>query len=357
MTLEQLRVFVCVAECEHMTRAAETLNLTQSATSAAIAALEERHGVKLFDRIGRRIALTGAGRAFLIEARAVLARAATAEQTLADLAGLNTGELILAASQTIGSYWLPARIAQFRAAYPGVMIKLRIGNTRKVAALASAGDVDLAFAEGEVSDPGLAVSPIGGDVLVIVAAPKARGLLDGLDVELDDGGALGGARKGIGYALRFRSGADSVRRRCRKKTFRAGVALERSDPRRSRSWRGTRYHVASCRRRLDQGRFADRFAASPTAPRLLPPASQAALRVAGFARLLGSDRELRRDCQRKRCRRAVTPSRPAMGRGFGSRSNAQCAGRARSRSVQMITANCAAPIKTAIERFTPLQSE
>ena len=181
MTLEQLRVFVCVAECEHMTRAAQTLNLTQSATSAAIAALEERHGVKLFDRIGRRIALTGAGRAFLGEARAILARAATAEQRLADLAGLNTGELVLAASQTIGSYWLPPRIAQFRATYPGLTIKLRIGNTQKVAALASAGDVDLAFAEGEVSDPALAVSPIGGDELVIVAAPKARGLLDGLD--------------------------------------------------------------------------------------------------------------------------------------------------------------------------------
>ena len=181
MTLEQLRVFVCVAECEHMTRAAQTLNLTQSATSAAIAALEERHGVKLFDRIGRRIALTGAGRAFLGEARAILARAATAEQRLADLAGLNTGELVLAASQTIGSYWLPPRIAQFRATYPGLTIKLRIGNTRKVAELAGAGDVDLAFAEGEVSDPALAISPIGGDELVIVAAPKARGLLDGLD--------------------------------------------------------------------------------------------------------------------------------------------------------------------------------
>jgi DNA-binding transcriptional LysR family regulator len=217
VTLEQLRVFVCVAECEHMTRAAETLNLTQSATSAAIAALEERHGVKLFDRIGRRIALTGAGRAFLIEARAVLARAATAEQTLADLAGLNTGELILAASQTIGSYWLPPRIAQFRAAYPGVMIKLLIGNTRKVAALASAGDVDLAFAEGEVSDPGLAVSPIGGDVLVIVAAPKARGLLEGLDVERLTAAPWVAREKGSGTRSAFEAaltafGVDAAKR-------------------------------------------------------------------------------------------------------------------------------------------------
>ncbi len=163
MTLEQLRVFVSVAEREHMTRAARQLNLTQSAASAAIAALEERHGVKLFDRIGRRIALTAAGRVFLSEARAVLARAAAAERALADLAGLKTGELILAASQTIGSYWLPPRIIRFRAAYPGVTIKLRIANTQEVAALASGGEVDLGFVEGEVRDPSLAVRPIGDD--------------------------------------------------------------------------------------------------------------------------------------------------------------------------------------------------
>jgi DNA-binding transcriptional LysR family regulator len=181
VTLEQLRVFVCVAECEHMTRAARALNLTQSATSAAVAALEERHGVRLFDRIGRRIALTAAGRVFLGEAKAVLSRTQAAEQALADLAGLNTGELVLAASQTIGSYWLPPRIVQFRAAYPGLTIKLRIGNTQRVAALASAGEVDLAFAEGEVSDPALAITPIGGDELIIVVAPQARGLLDSMD--------------------------------------------------------------------------------------------------------------------------------------------------------------------------------
>ena len=75
VTLEQLRIFVAVAECEHVTRAAQALNLTQSATSAAVAALEERHGVKLFDRIGRRIALTASGRAFLSEAKAILSRA------------------------------------------------------------------------------------------------------------------------------------------------------------------------------------------------------------------------------------------------------------------------------------------
>ena len=91
MTLEQLRIFVAVAEREHMTHAAVALNMTQSAVSAAITALEARHRVKLFDRVGRRIALTSVGKAFLVEAKAVLARSSAAEQALADLAGLKTG--------------------------------------------------------------------------------------------------------------------------------------------------------------------------------------------------------------------------------------------------------------------------
>src|SRR5580704_9498201 len=107
MTLEQLRIFVAVAEREHVTRGARDLNLTQSATSAAIAALEARYATQLFDRVGRRIALTEAGRLFLVEAKALLAQAAAAEMVLVDLAGLKRGTLTLAASQTVGNYWLP----------------------------------------------------------------------------------------------------------------------------------------------------------------------------------------------------------------------------------------------------------
>ena len=85
MTLEQLRVFVAVAERQHVTRAAEALHMAQSATSAAVAALEARHGAKLFHRVGRGIELTEAGALFLPEARAVLARARAAELALSDL--------------------------------------------------------------------------------------------------------------------------------------------------------------------------------------------------------------------------------------------------------------------------------
>jgi len=98
MTLEQLRVFVAVAERQHMTRAAEALHLAQSAVSAAIAALEGRHGAKLFNRVGRGIELTEAGKLFLTEAKAVLARAEAADLVLAELAGLKRGTLTVQAS-------------------------------------------------------------------------------------------------------------------------------------------------------------------------------------------------------------------------------------------------------------------
>ncbi len=172
MTLEQLRIFVAVAEKQHVTRAASELNLTQSATSAAIAALEARYGVKLFDRIGRGVVLTQTGHDFLIEARAVLARARAAAQLLTDLAGLKRGSLTIAASQTVANYWLPGRLQAFHAAYPGIDLKITIANTEQVARAVHEGSVDLGFVEGEVDDPLLAISKTDGDLLVVVVGTR-----------------------------------------------------------------------------------------------------------------------------------------------------------------------------------------
>lgn len=171
MTLEQLRIFIAVAEREHVTRAAAALNLTASATSSAIAALEQRHNVKLFDRVGRRIELTEAGRAFLAEARLVLARAAQAEAVLADLSGLARGALALAASQTISNWWLPPLMVAFRQRHPGISLSLRIGNTETVARWVHEGSVDLGLIEGEIDDPALKVDAVAEDELVVVVAP------------------------------------------------------------------------------------------------------------------------------------------------------------------------------------------
>jgi len=174
MTLEQLRIFVAAAEREHVTRAAHDLNLTQSAVSAAIAALESRYAVLLFDRIGRRIALTEAGRLFLVEARAVLARASGAEAVLSDLAGLKRGSLSLAASQTVANYWLPAIMRRYRDAYPGIVLDLVIGNTEAVAAMVRDNAADLGFVEDTLEDPTLAITPVGRDEMVIVISPQLQ---------------------------------------------------------------------------------------------------------------------------------------------------------------------------------------
>lgn len=168
MTLEQLRIFVAVAEREHVTRAAGDLNLTQSATSAAIAALESRYDTKLFDRVGRRIELTEAGRLFLAEARAVLARARAAETLLTDLAGLKRGALSLAASQTVGNYWLPPLMQRYRLSHPGIALSLRIGNTEQVAQWIHETSADIGLIEGEIDDPALAVTQVAEDEMVLV---------------------------------------------------------------------------------------------------------------------------------------------------------------------------------------------
>lgn len=168
MTLEQLRIFVAVADSLHVTRAAQSLNITQSAASASIAALETRHGMRLFHRIGRRIELTEAGRSFLPEAKAVLARAAQAELVLTELSGLQRGSLTLHASQTIANYWLPPQLHAFRQLYPGIAINLTIANTTEVGDAVGAGAADLGFIEGDLENPLLAQIPVPGDRLLLV---------------------------------------------------------------------------------------------------------------------------------------------------------------------------------------------
>ncbi len=171
MTLDQLRIFIAVAEREHLTRAAESLNLTPSAVSAAIHALESRYGVRLFDRVGRRIELSRAGRTFLAEAKATDRSARLSELALTELGGMRRGSLTIQASQTIASYWLPPFLVAYRTAYPDIAIVLHEGNSTDVATAVLDGSADLGFAEGEIADPALTSAAVAHDRLVVVGAP------------------------------------------------------------------------------------------------------------------------------------------------------------------------------------------
>ncbi len=178
MTLDQLRVFVAVAGHLHMTRAAEALHMTQSAVSASVAALEASCGQKLFDRVGRHIELTAAGRLFVGEAQGILQRVAQARNALSDLSGLERGTLTLSASQTIANYWLAPRMQGFRTLYPQIALPLSIGNTSQVAAAVRDGAADLGFVEGEVAEPLVVRRRVPGDTLVLVVgaqSPWGRG--------------------------------------------------------------------------------------------------------------------------------------------------------------------------------------
>jgi len=172
MTLDQLRIFLEVAAREHVTRAAEALNLTQSAVSAAVSALEARHAVILFNRVGRRIELTEAGRLFVPEAQAVLERAQAAEHMLADLGGSASGALRVHASQTVASYWLPGRLVSYHERFPRVDVRLTVGNTQSAAEAVLTGAAELAVVEGELFFPGLKRRKVAEDRLVLVVGNR-----------------------------------------------------------------------------------------------------------------------------------------------------------------------------------------
>jgi DNA-binding transcriptional LysR family regulator len=170
MTLDQLRIFIEVAERGHVTRAAEALGMSQSAASAAIAALESSYEIKLFDRVGRGIQLTEVGRIFQREARAVLDRASMARSVLQDLAGGPVGPVSIAASQTIATYWLPRRLADFHNANPGVRLNVVIGNTQDVETAVVEGKANVGLVEGPTQHPALTRQRIDQDQLVLVIA-------------------------------------------------------------------------------------------------------------------------------------------------------------------------------------------
>lgn len=171
MTLEQLRTFLAVAEHLHFTRAAETLYITQPAVSAAIQSLEQEYSVKLFHRIGRHIEITEAGKLLQVEAQKILEQVALTERGLRELNNLERGELKLGASLTIGNYWLPEKISQFKREYPGILVNCTLGNAEEICEGTANGLFDLGLVTGEVK-PGLKSclqqEVVGSDRLEIV---------------------------------------------------------------------------------------------------------------------------------------------------------------------------------------------
>ncbi len=170
LTLRQLEVFCAVAQAGSTVAAAEAVALSQSATSAALQQLEQSMGARLFERVGRRLALNDAGRALLPEALALLEQARGIEQAFSARAARMPVRLRVAASTTIGTYALPAVLAHLARSHPQLSVDLQIANTREVGEAVQSLEVDLGLIEGTSHWPGLEVEPWMRDELVIVAS-------------------------------------------------------------------------------------------------------------------------------------------------------------------------------------------
>ena len=172
MTLEQLRIFLAVAERGHMSRAAEALAISQSGASSAIRALESEFGVRLFNRVGRGIELSQAGIRFLPEAKAVLERADAARLVLENVSEVVAGAVSVAASLTIASYWLPHRLAAFHERHPNVRLGVSVGNTQQVEVQILDGTADIGLVEGRTRSDLLKRVGVGADRLVMVVGAQ-----------------------------------------------------------------------------------------------------------------------------------------------------------------------------------------
>lgn len=142
VTFRQLRVFAEVARQGSVQRAAEALHLTPPAVSMQLKEIEAQVGLPLFDRTGRRIALSTAGEYFLSYVRRLLGTLKEAEDAMARLTRVESGRLTIGMVSS-AKYYLPRLLARFHAEHPAIEVKLRLGNREELVAAMQANEVDL----------------------------------------------------------------------------------------------------------------------------------------------------------------------------------------------------------------------
>lgn len=144
--LELYRTFAEVAKTENISLAAQNLYISQSAVSQSIRQLEEQLQVRLFSRSTRGVKLTGEGKLLAEYVFHALGLLQSGEEKLSQALNLQTGELVIGASDTVTKTYLLSRLEAFHKAYPNIRIRIRNGTSRMVLDYLNAGTVDIAFA-------------------------------------------------------------------------------------------------------------------------------------------------------------------------------------------------------------------
>lgn len=174
MELHQLKYFVAVAQIGNFSRAAERCHVSQPSLSQQITKLERRLKRRLFDRLGRRVVLTDAGRLLLERATAVLSAVEDAERQMRDAEDAEGGRLAIGAIPTIAPYLLPAALKRFAGRYPRVELAIQEQVTGQLIASTAAGELDLAILALPIEDERLVVEPIATEPLYLALPPGHR---------------------------------------------------------------------------------------------------------------------------------------------------------------------------------------
>src|SRR5262249_39354453 len=168
MNLNHLAIFHAVAQTGSMTLGAERLDISQPAVSKQVQELERALHVDLFDRIGRRVHLTQAGEILADYARRLFALAHEAEEAMADVRAVGRGTLRIGASTTIGTYLLPAVVAEFWRRHPKIELIVHIKNTEQIQRRLIGHELEVGLTEGFVEEEELSAEIFHKDELVVI---------------------------------------------------------------------------------------------------------------------------------------------------------------------------------------------
>lgn len=174
MNIHQVHIFNVAAKTLSITKTAKKMNLSQPSVSIQIKDLEDSLGVRLFDRINRRITLTDAGKMFLDYSERLLRLIEEIEASMKGFSSGDAGRVVIGASSTVGVYVLPRFLGEFKERYPKAEISLNIMNRKEAVEQCLAGSLDFAFMQDPPRHADLDVEFFMKDELLIVCSPRHR---------------------------------------------------------------------------------------------------------------------------------------------------------------------------------------
>jgi LysR family transcriptional regulator, regulator of the ytmI operon len=186
LSLRELLTFVTVARVGSALQAAKALGYAQSTVTLHVQNLERSLGVRLFERNGKRLALTDAGRLVVQEGRELLERAGDLHARARGIASETHGSVAIGVTEPLGTCRLPAVIAAFRRRDPKVNVTVRTGSNVATVALLQSGEVDFAVCgRPRRRDPGIEFKKLFEE-RVVVLVPKKHRFAERTHVRLGD---------------------------------------------------------------------------------------------------------------------------------------------------------------------------